>query len=171
MKKETFKKVAENLTIIARQELERYDLVGCQVKYLPQLGFLLNLRIQDIPRPDDNQSFTTETSASTSNSNISGSSNKRSHLDKHIKDFQTRNNLTFEFKSDDELYYKNSRMRDLDNEFGDLLNEILYIELDIMSKLQLEFINYSHYYAELIETCGELDCLLAFASVAEEKTM
>ena len=41
-------------------------------------------------------------------------------------------------------------------------------EAKIIEEMQLEFIKHSHFYADMMEICGELDCLLAFASLAVE---
>ena len=59
-------------------------------------------------------------------------------------------------------------MKELDEQFGDISSNINDLEAEIMDQLQDEFIKCSHYYANMIDFCAELDTLLAFALVAKE---
>jgi DNA mismatch repair protein MSH5 len=46
--------------------------------------------------------------------------------------------------------------------------DINELESEIIHKLQDEFIKHSHVYANMIDICAELDCLLAFSQIAKE---
>ncbi len=83
-------------------------------------------------------------------------------------EFEFLNELQFVFKSNDQYHYKSAKMKYLDEQFGDISSDINDLEADIMDHLQEEFIKCSHYYANMIELCAELDTLLAFAAVANE---
>ena len=89
-------------------------------------------------------------------------------MEKVRAEFEFLNELKFIFKSNDQYYYKNARMNDLDQQFGDISSDINDLEAEIMDQLQDEFIKYSHYYANMIDFCSELDTLLAFSMVAKE---
>lgn len=72
------------------------------------------------------------------------------------------------FKADEYYYYKTNSCRVLDEEIGDIALQINDLESEIVDKLQSKYVKYSHVFAEMIDYCAELDCLLAFATAAFE---
>jgi DNA mismatch repair ATPase MutS len=143
-KRRIYAKLPEYLTEIAASEFNKYDLIECNVMYMPHLGFLLVIGEADLDRIDE------------------PSIEQRQARFEHIHE------LKFIFKSNKQYYYKNTKMKELDAHFGDISSDINDLESNVIKMLQVEFLNYSHYYADMIDYCGELDVLLAFASVAKE---
>lgn len=94
---------------------------------------------------------------------------KKQQLDRARVDFErTFPELKLIYSTNQHCYYKNSRCRLLDAEIGDISLEISDIELQILEWLQSTFVQSSHIFAETSDVCAELDCLMAFAQVAQE---
>lgn len=90
------------------------------------------------------------------------------YLDKIRADFESKTDLKFIFKADDQYYYKNPRMFSLDQQYGDISSIIKNLEFEIMDQLQDEFMKHSHHYANLIDLIAELDTLMSFSLIANE---
>ena len=71
------------------------------------------------------------------------------------------------FAGDDLVYYKNDKMRTLDNHFGDLFTDICDREIEIIHELALEVLKFEESLATASDVCAELDVLLALAEGAK----
>jgi DNA mismatch repair ATPase MutS len=151
-KRRIYSKLPEYLTEMAAEELKKYDLTECNIMYMPQFGFLLVISEADLDQAADDKS----------------DSPCRSSVEQWQAHFEHINELTLIFKSNKQYFYKNTKMKELDACFGDISGEINDLESNVIRMLQDEFLNYSHYYADMIDYCGELDVLMAFASIAKE---
>lgn len=184
-KKQIYSQLSEYLNGVAEEELEKYDLHQCDVMYMPQVGFLLVISFTNLFDLNSSANdFSTLTFDNYSEyMDVEGENASNQHesttvkssdivnkqkLERLISDFEFKTDLRFKFKSNDFYYYKNNRMEQLDLRFGDLSSEIDDLEAEIIDKLQLEFVRYSHLYASMIDLCGELDCLQAMGVVAKE---
>ncbi len=180
-KKQIFARLPEFLTHIAKEELDKYDLNSCNVTYIPQMGFLFVISGESFLKSSSASGMTVRNSTSlysVSENSIfmdTGEQEEPSRVDEadgglnRIRnEFEFVHELKFVFKSNDQYYYKNERMHELDKQFGDISSDIIDLEAEIMDQLQDEFVKYSHYYANMIDMCSELDTLLAFAMVAKE---
>ena len=151
--------------------------------YIPQIGFLLVISTDSLPRTSKSTSDTTAfyTTLSEFNGNDvfmetgdemktqNGTDQNSEHnLDQIRAEFEFINQLEFVFKSNGHFYYRTERTKELDQQFGDISSDINDLESEIMDGLQDEFLKWSHYYANMIDFCSEIDALLAFAMVAKE---
>ena len=162
-KKRIFSMLKEMLSEICREEMQKYNLDECNITYIPQVGFLLVIK-EEYFGDDSN----CNNAVDLNETDVERSSPYQSGIDQRRAEFEFINELKFAFKSNDLIYYKSIRMLDLDQEYGDIACDINDIEAEIMDSLQDDFIKYSHYYANLIDYCAELDTLLSFAMVAKE---
>ncbi|KAL9090364.1 MAG: hypothetical protein Q9159_001991 [Coniocarpon cinnabarinum] len=71
------------------------------------------------------------------------------------------------FASDDLVYYKDDKMRAMDNHFGDLFTEICDREIEIIHELALEVMKFEESLIAASELCAELDCYLTLAEGAK----
>lgn len=70
------------------------------------------------------------------------------------------------FSTADRVYYKDYRMRELDESIGDMYAMICDKEIEITHELATEVLKYEGMLCIVSEICGELDCLLALAQGA-----
>ncbi|KAF9302195.1 MutS protein msh5 [Mortierella antarctica] len=75
--------------------------------------------------------------------------------------------LSFQFKTEHTVYYKNDKMRQLDEDLGDLHGLIVDREIDILHALQERIQGYELFLLSCSEVCSELDALLALAYSAK----
>ncbi len=157
-KKQIYAKLPEYLSRVARQELEITNLTECHVVYMPLHGFLLVIKLESIVNQankiemkkisifekdeskinDDDESMESQ---DISNDNKQNENYKKDNEFNALKaQFEFSNKLEYLFDVNDQYYYKNERMRELDVEFGDLSSQINDIESEILEKLQSEFI-------------------------------
>lgn len=109
--------------------------------------------------------------SSSSNMTSNASQLKKQQIDKARGEFERRYpdfRLVYTSAADQHCCFKNAKCRELDAEIGDISLEICDIELQILEWLQSLFIQSSHIFAETIDVSAELDCLMAFAQVAQE---
>lgn len=144
-KRQMYSQLPEFLTQVAQREMIAYGLNGCKTTYLQLIGFLLIITLQDL------------------NLNILDS-----NFNDRFTQFENENQLKFVFKSNEKMYYKTPLCLELDNQIGDLATVINDLQSEILDNLQSNFIKYSHLYAQMIDFCAEIDCLLGFASIAKE---
>ncbi|KXS21418.1 hypothetical protein M427DRAFT_319157, partial [Gonapodya prolifera JEL478] len=76
--------------------------------------------------------------------------------------------LTFQFETDAIVYYKNDRMRQLDQELGDLHAMIADREIEWIQQLTDRAIEGADSILGAYDVIGELDCLLALADAARK---
>ena len=76
--------------------------------------------------------------------------------------------LVFMFLSDDSVHYKTPRTRQLDDELGDCLCDIIDRETEIMCSLQHEVLQVKDALADLMKLSVKLDCFQALAQLAVE---
>ncbi|KAF9331320.1 MutS protein msh5 [Podila minutissima] len=75
--------------------------------------------------------------------------------------------LRFQFKTEHTVYYKNDKMRQLDEDLGDLHGLIVDREIDILQALQERIQEYELFLLSCSEVCSGLDALLALAYSAK----
>ncbi|KAI9139130.1 muts domain V-domain-containing protein [Paraphysoderma sedebokerense] len=75
--------------------------------------------------------------------------------------------LEYQFCTGVNGYYKNGRMRELDEHIGDIHGLIVDKEIEIMQQLQEAMLNYLDTLLSIYEVCVELDCLLALTESAK----
>lgn len=71
-----------------------------------------------------------------------------------------------QFQTDSNSYYKNDKMRDLDQELGDIHGMIVDREIDVMFSLVEEVLQVTEPILKASEVLAELDCILALAETA-----
>ncbi|KXN65951.1 P-loop containing nucleoside triphosphate hydrolase protein [Conidiobolus coronatus NRRL 28638] len=76
--------------------------------------------------------------------------------------------LEFIFCSSEVCYYKNSRMRLLDEEYGDVYNLISDREIELYEAFKTEFKSVHSDIKKAIDIVVELDCILSFAKAAKK---
>lgn len=166
--------LAEELTRIAQQEQETYSLDECRVVYIPLIKFLTIihrdtfLRMLRIMMKSLDESAYFNLSLNDESADLDAETER--NLDNFRASFEQQNGLSLSFTCDNKYYYKTEAMINLDRIYGDLLLEIRDLETDAVTGLQQRFIKYSHYYADMLDLTAELDCLLAFAIVAQENS-
>ncbi|TFK74858.1 hypothetical protein BDN72DRAFT_832971 [Pluteus cervinus] len=73
---------------------------------------------------------------------------------------------TFQFSSDEFVYFKSNEMRDMDSHIGDLHSLIVDRELEIIHALLEEILAHQKSISGACDACAELDCLLSFATAS-----
>ncbi|XP_035698854.1 mutS protein homolog 5-like [Branchiostoma floridae] len=76
--------------------------------------------------------------------------------------------LEFVFLSNGMVHYKSASTRELDALLGDTQCEITDHETSIMHKLQNTILDHATVLLDVMECVAEMDCLIAFASVAKD---
>jgi DNA mismatch repair protein MSH5 len=72
------------------------------------------------------------------------------------------------FSTADEEYFKNGKMRDLDDRFGDIWTLLCDKEIEIIHALAQEILEYEGILSTISDICGELDSLVALAQGAKQ---
>ncbi|KAI9735089.1 MAG: MutS protein msh5 [Claussenomyces sp. TS43310] len=75
------------------------------------------------------------------------------------------------FSSDSKGYYKNVRMKEMDDHFGDMYGMICDMEIDILHNLAVRILEHSNLLISASDICGELDCLVALAVGARNQSL
>ncbi|OAG13030.1 uncharacterized protein CC84DRAFT_1255161 [Paraphaeosphaeria sporulosa] len=70
------------------------------------------------------------------------------------------------FSTEDQIYFKNSQMREMDGHFGDLYGIISDREIEISHELAQYVLEYEKLLMAASDICGELDCVLALSQGA-----
>ncbi|RUP45064.1 hypothetical protein BC936DRAFT_148657, partial [Jimgerdemannia flammicorona] len=86
---------------------------------------------------------------------------------KKEEDFQIEG-LYYQFSTATTVYYKNDRMRQLDETLGDIHGLIVDKEIEIMQMLSERVLEYAPLLICTAEVCAELDCLLSLADAARK---
>ena len=71
------------------------------------------------------------------------------------------------FSTESRIYYKDFRMHELDDHFGDMYANICDKEIEITHELAVDVLRYEDMLINVSNICGELDCLLALAQCAQ----
>ena len=82
---------------------------------------------------------------------------------------QSFDNLTFQFKTNENMYFKNPRCYQLDRDVGDLQSNIADMEADFLRQLIENLVLYSFDFSKCFEYLAEVDVLIAFAHVSLER--
>lgn len=69
-------------------------------------------------------------------------------------------------QTEDNVYLKTDRMNDLDMNAGDVICDLIDKQEDVLVVLQEDILKYSENILGLVDSCGYLDCLMAFADVS-----
>ena len=75
--------------------------------------------------------------------------------------------MTFVAATNKTIFYKTPATEKLDEKYGDLLENIAYHEIEIMSQLQNKLLEHSSIFVDVMKYTAELDCLMSFAAVAK----
>lgn len=67
------------------------------------------------------------------------------------------------------VYFKTPRMEELDNNAGDIACDLIDLEQAVLIELQDNLLRFTDLILRLMEICGELDCLIAFAKVSSQR--
>ena len=78
------------------------------------------------------------------------------------------NNFQLSFETETHFYCKNPHVTDLDNEYGDIYQDIISRELAIITKLSEKILMNSSMFNDLMEAIGEVDALCSLSVVAVE---
>ena len=72
------------------------------------------------------------------------------------------------FVTDSSVYFKNSDMKELDEQFGDIYGRICDREIEIVQNLSERVLEYEELLKDVSDICGELDSLVAMARGAKQ---
>ena len=75
--------------------------------------------------------------------------------------------MTFVASTADTAFYKTPATQKLDEEFGDILENIAYHEMEIMTQLQNTLLEHASVFLNVLKYTAELDCLISLAVVAK----
>lgn len=67
------------------------------------------------------------------------------------------------------IYFKTPKMEELDRNAGDIACDLVDVQQNVLIELQEKLLKLSDVILGLMELCGELDCLIAFATVANQR--
>eukprot|EP00804_Cyclotella_cryptica_P000901 CCRYP_001140-RA/>CCRYP_001140-RA protein AED:0.02 eAED:0.02 QI:114/0.83/0.85/1/0.5/0.42/7/4229/931 len=138
--KETFETLNETLSEVGRQVLAKHEeLISLKVVFLPQVGFLVSI-------------------------------DKRQHAhDEATNSFpNVPEDFDFVFLQDNDAFFKNSDMNQLDEEIGDLDAFIKDIEALIVSDLEEEILECESELRSTFSALADLDCILSLAGCAAD---
>eukprot|EP00698_Gefionella_okellyi_P022632 TRINITY_DN751_c0_g1_i9.p1 TRINITY_DN751_c0_g1~~TRINITY_DN751_c0_g1_i9.p1 ORF type:complete len:665 (-),score=83.81 TRINITY_DN751_c0_g1_i9:1097-3091(-) len=76
--------------------------------------------------------------------------------------------LRFQFRTAENIYFTNRRMELLNSRLGDLHALIADLQTSIIRELASKVLEFTSSLLEISDVCGEFDCLLCFAIVAQE---
>ena len=130
-KREQFAALPEYLSRIAQEELDArgHETLGdCSIIYFPQLGFLIVIKRETILQAtmSDEDDVADNAHAPNYSEEQEGDMDAvTSHrLERARAHFEAAHGFEFSFRSNNQLYFKSERMRQLDAEFGDMFSEI-----------------------------------------------
>ncbi|KAL7436653.1 hypothetical protein ACHAXM_005294 [Skeletonema potamos] len=138
--KETFETLDETLSEVGRQVLAKHEeLISLKVVFLPQVGFLVSI-------------------------------DKRQHVhDETTNSFPTiPDDFDFVFVQDNDAFFKNSDMNQLDEEIGDLDAFIKDTEALIVSDLEEDILECESELRSTFSALADLDCILSLAGSAAD---
>ncbi|KAG2235169.1 hypothetical protein INT48_003513 [Thamnidium elegans] len=118
------------------------------VVYFPQLGYLITL-----------PQYRANSGDSKSNSSRS-SSHVGSYYAKYLSGFE------LQFTTTENIYYKNDRMKELDETIGDIHAMIADKEIEIIQGLSERVLQHTDHFSEASTLLSELDCLLSLSLAA-----
>ena len=75
--------------------------------------------------------------------------------------------MTFVAVTNETVFYKTCATQKLDDRYGDILENIAYHEMEVMSQLQNTLLEHASVFINVLKYTAELDCLLSFALVAK----
>ena len=75
--------------------------------------------------------------------------------------------MTFVAATDETVFYKTPATQNLDEEYGDILENIAYHEMEIMTQIQNTLLEHAAVFLNVLQHSAELDCLLSLAVVAK----
>lgn len=67
------------------------------------------------------------------------------------------------------VYFKTERMEQLDKNAGDIACDLIDVQENVILNLQNDLLKHSETILRLMDLCGELDCLVAFAIVSSNR--
>ncbi|KAI8085171.1 DNA mismatch repair protein MutS [Halteromyces radiatus] len=81
-------------------------------------------------------------------------------------DHSCLNGFDLQFSTGDNYYYKNNRMRNMDEHLGDMYGMIIDKQIEMIQHLSERIILYQEQLLATTEVLAELDCILAFSIAA-----
>ena len=138
--KETFETLDETLSEVGRQVLAKHEeLISLKVVFLPQVGFLVSIDKRQHAHDEATNSFPT-----------------------------TPDDFDFVFIQDNDAFFKNSDMNQLDEEIGDLDAFIKDTEALIVSDLEEDILECESELRSTFSALADLDCILSLAWCAAD---
>ena len=89
-------------------------------------------------------------------------------LERKGVDYRHLEDLDFMFENDDMMYYRNDRTRQLDEELGDVVVEIIKIETAISLRLAESILKNRMQLEQVVTTIGQMDCMMSLALVGRD---
>ena len=90
------------------------------------------------------------------------------HFNEHLTTDLPSPSYTFQFKSEEKLFYKSERMAELDDKYGDLYSAIVDMESEIECSLATFVVGHQDALAPA-KKLAVIDCLQAMATVSKEE--
>ncbi|KAJ3430316.1 muts protein [Anaeramoeba flamelloides] len=135
------------LNKIAKEQLNEIDektgITELCIVYLPQIGYLASMSCQSLGIKIDSDLF-----------------------DYSI--FQKIDNFDFQFASNDNVYFRTKKTIELDNNLGDVYENIRDLELQIVNELVQVLREYEILFGRYKKYISKIDCLMAIAKISIE---
>ena len=145
---------------MAKKEMDKYRmLTSYSCEYLPNQGFFLLIDMKQVL----NKSSMSRASSiyDQSSSFMSQSSSiklaEREKYEKLKNEIEATTDLTYVFKNKENFYFKNERMIELAEKYGDISAIIRNLEFEIVDQIQDEYMKNSHIFANVIDLVGKID--------------
>jgi hypothetical protein len=180
----TYDNIESLLTSLAHEVLAQIPLLSAlSVQYVPQVGYLIVVdqdQVQFLPgsaascRPG---TATSATSAVTQGSEYTGTlrpdlqdcgSSEAGVAPTSTSTSTTGDVFTFVFQQEDKCYYKNQRMREMDDSIGDIKNTILDAQKAILYQLEEAVLDVEVELRVLGDVLATLDAVCSLGTVAVE---
>ncbi|KZO96953.1 hypothetical protein CALVIDRAFT_514241 [Calocera viscosa TUFC12733] len=83
------------------------------------------------------------------------------------EDFRGMEGWSFQFMTEEKVYFKSQEMKDMDQQIGDVYTSMMDREIEIIHGLRERVMVFSDQIHVALMHCVELDCLLCFAKAAQ----
>ncbi|KZT60301.1 hypothetical protein CALCODRAFT_492631 [Calocera cornea HHB12733] len=83
------------------------------------------------------------------------------------EDFQCMEGWSFQFMTEEKVYFKSQEMKDMDQQIGDVYTSMMDREIEIIQDLRERVMEFSDQIYAALMHCVELDCLLCFARASK----
>lgn len=86
-----------------------------------------------------------------------------------LEKIKTNSEFEVLLHTEQSVYFKTKRMDELDSRVGDVACDLIDVQEDVLIKLQDDLLKQTEIILKLMEVFGELDCLIAFATVSQQR--